>query len=73
MGEHLGYRKHDPAGRETDSNSRNGTRELKPVGWVALGGQAIEISMPVARHRSIVAGLEAVSVMITSIMVVSAK
>ena len=27
MTEHLGYEKHDPAGRQKGSNSRNGTRE----------------------------------------------
>jgi transposase-like protein len=39
MTEHLGYDKHDPAGREKDSNSRNGTRSktvLTDVGPVDI-------------------------------------
>ncbi len=39
MSEHLGYDKHDPAGRERGSNSRNGTRSktvLTDVGPVAI-------------------------------------
>lgn len=39
MSEHLGYDKHDPAGRERGSNSRNGTRAktvLTDVGPVAI-------------------------------------
>ncbi len=39
MSEHLGYNKHDPAGRERGSNSRNGTRSetvLTDVGPIAI-------------------------------------
>lgn len=39
MSEHLGFDKHDPAGRERGSNSRNGTRPktlLTDVGPVEI-------------------------------------
>src|SRR5882724_9260279 len=47
MDEHLGYRKHDPAGR-TGGNSRNGTRGKT----VLTGAGPVDIAMPRDREGS---------------------
>jgi transposase-like protein len=48
MSEHLGYDKHDPAGREKGSNSRNGTRSKEVLTEVG----PVEIDVPRDRDGS---------------------
>ena len=49
MSEHLGYDKHDPAGREKGSNSRNGTRSKELLTDVG----PVSIDVPRDRHGSV--------------------